>query len=93
MQANPQNNPRAYNGAGERLHVAEAFGNRFGKSVQYASEEGSHALLSNAQYAHKKYGSPRVTSNVLIDWIADWIARDGETLGKPTHFDVTDGRF
>jgi hypothetical protein len=29
----------------------------------------------------------------MISWIADWISRGGETLGKPTHFEVRDGRF
>ena len=27
----------------------------------------------------------------MIAWIADWIARGGETLGKPTHFEDRDG--
>jgi hypothetical protein len=29
----------------------------------------------------------------MIGWIADWVRRGGETLDKPTHFEVRDGRF
>ena len=29
----------------------------------------------------------------MIRWIADWLARGGPTLDKPTHFEASDGRF
>jgi hypothetical protein len=29
----------------------------------------------------------------LIDWTARWVKAGGGTLGKPTHFEVRDGRF
>jgi hypothetical protein len=29
----------------------------------------------------------------MITWIADWVARGGETLAKPTHFEERSGRF
>ena len=29
----------------------------------------------------------------MMHWIAYWIARGGETLGKPTHFEVRDGKI
>jgi hypothetical protein len=32
-------------------------------------------------------------SEQLIECIADWVKRGGESLGKPTHFEVRDGRF
>jgi hypothetical protein len=28
-----------------------------------------------------------------MHWIADWTRRGGRTLGKPTHFQVRDGKF
>ena len=37
--------------------------------------------------------APRVNAEQMIAWIADWLARGGETLGKPTHFEVRDGKF
>jgi hypothetical protein len=29
----------------------------------------------------------------LIAWTADWVARGGSSLDKPTHFESRDGRF
>jgi len=29
----------------------------------------------------------------MLDWIADWTMRGGETLAKPTHFEDRAGRF
>ena len=38
-------------------------------------------------------GPPSVSSDELIEMTADWIRQGGETLDKPTHFEVRDGRF
>jgi hypothetical protein len=29
----------------------------------------------------------------MIGWTADWLRRGGASLGKPTHYEVRDGRF
>ncbi len=73
--------------------VAEQFGQRFGKTVTFAGTESADALLSNAEVSHRLFGRPRVDAAQMIAWIADWISRGGETLGKPTHFEVRDGKF
>ena len=38
-------------------------------------------------------GAPEVGLARLFDWVADWVERGGRSLGKPTHFESTDGRF
>ena len=40
-----------------------------------------------------EFGPPRVPLGEMIEWTADWLARDRETLGKPTHYEVRDGRY
>jgi nucleoside-diphosphate-sugar epimerase len=73
--------------------VAEEFAARFGEPARFAGVEAEDALLSNARRSHDLFGFPRVTADQLIAWIADWISRGGETLGRPTHFDERAGRF
>jgi hypothetical protein len=29
----------------------------------------------------------------MIDWVADWVARGGASLNKPTHFSTRDGKY
>ncbi|MCB1210027.1 MAG: NAD(P)-dependent oxidoreductase [Verrucomicrobiales bacterium] len=73
--------------------VAEAFGALFGKPVTITGTEAPDALLSDATRCFQQLGVPHVEETVLIEWVADWIARGGEALNKPTHFESRDGRF
>jgi nucleoside-diphosphate-sugar epimerase len=89
--------PRVINVAGpEQLSVrtvALEFGRLFGKRVTLRGAEAADALLSNAQLSHRLYGYPRVAAGQMMEWIADWVRRGGESLDKPTHFQVRDGNF
>jgi len=73
--------------------VCEKLAQRMGKTVSFRGEESSTALLNNAQRAFKLFGKPRVSTDQLCEWIADWMMRGGKTLGKPTHFESRDGKF
>jgi len=73
--------------------VAEQFGRLFGKTVTFRGTEAADALLSNGQLGYRLFGNPRVAAEQLIHWIADWIARGGPSLGKPTHFENREGAF
>lgn len=73
--------------------TAEDFGARFGKPVRFEGTEAGDALLSNAQKSYQLFGRPRVSSDLLMTWIADWVRRGGATLVKPTHFEDRAGRF
>jgi hypothetical protein len=89
--------PRLLNLAGPETlsvrRVAEEFGQLFGKAVTIEGTEAADALLSNGQVAHALFGYPRIGVQQMLRWIADWVKRGGATLGKPTHFEVRDGRF
>jgi dTDP-4-dehydrorhamnose reductase len=73
--------------------VAEEFGERLHKPVRLEGEALGDALLSNANRAYKLFGHPRVGTEQMMTWIADWVSRGGETLAKPTHFEDRSGRF
>jgi hypothetical protein len=40
-----------------------------------------------------RLGPPEVSLDRLIEWTAAWVVRGGRSLGKPTRFEATDGRF
>jgi nucleoside-diphosphate-sugar epimerase len=73
--------------------VAEQFGRILGVDPILVGSEASHALLSNAAKAQQLFGYPTVSLAQMIEWIAHWVQRGGETLNKPTHFETQDGRF
>lgn len=73
--------------------VAQQFGARFGKPPVLDGQEAPDALLSNAGRAFATFGYPTVPLERMLDWVADWVARGGRSLGKATKFEVRDGRF
>lgn len=89
--------PQVLNLAGPEVlsvrRVAEEFGRLLGKPVVLQGTEAQDAYLSNAQLSHRLFGYPRVPVQQMIHWIADWVQRGGKSLGKPTHFEVRDGKF
>ena len=89
--------PFVLNVAGPELvsvrRVATEFAKRFGTPVSFDGTESGDAILSNAQKAFAYFGYPSVGVNQMIGWIADWVERGGEKLGKPTHFEVRSGNF
>ena len=89
--------PLLVNVAGPALlsvrQVAEQFGRLLDRAVQFTGTENPDAIVSNAQRGLRLFGPPSVREEQMIRWIADWIQRGGQTLGKPTHFEVRDGRF
>lgn len=73
--------------------MAEWFGNRFGCSVTITGSEAPTAWLNNAARACALFGPPSVDEQTLLQWVADWLESGGPTHGKPTHFEVRDGKF
>ncbi|GGC98363.1 NAD-dependent epimerase/dehydratase family protein [Pontibacillus salipaludis] len=73
--------------------AAEQFGELMNRTPVIIGEEQDTALLSNASKAHKLFGYPRVTLREMIEWTADWLEYEGETLDKPTHFQEREGKY
>jgi hypothetical protein len=60
---------------------------------KFSGAEADTALVADARRMVKAFGGPRVVSDALVGWVADWVSRGGRTLNKPTHFDSRDGTF
>lgn len=73
--------------------VAEQLAERLGVEPEFRGEEQDTALLNNAAKAHALFGYPSLPLGTLVDWVADWIKRGGQTSGKPTKFSVRTGDF
>jgi len=73
--------------------LAQTFGERMQKNVQFEGDPSSTALLSDASKCFGQMGKPTVSAAELVDWTVDWIMAKGEALGKPTKFQVRDGKF
>jgi hypothetical protein len=73
--------------------VAEEFGKLFGVKPAFINTESDTALLSNPAKALKLFGKPEVPVSMVIKWTAEWLTTGGRLLGKPTHFEVRDGKF
>ena len=89
--------PYVVNIAGrDELSVREVclgLGTRMGREAAFTGSEAGDALLSNGSRGWADLGAPQVSLDRLLDWTADWVARGGSSLGKPTHFESRDGRF
>jgi nucleoside-diphosphate-sugar epimerase len=73
--------------------LAREFGRRFDKSPILEGTESASAWLNNPAKACSLFGYPTVPLGRMVDWVADWVARGGRSLGKETHFDVRDGGY
>ncbi|MFV2035356.1 MAG: NAD-dependent epimerase/dehydratase family protein [Halocynthiibacter sp.] len=73
--------------------LAEEFAKRFGKKPAFSGTPASSAWLINCDKAAGMFGEPAVPIDKMIDWSADWVAKGGVNLGKPTHFEVRDGAY
>ncbi len=73
--------------------LAERFGALFRREPVFTNREMEKALLSNASKCFRLFGRPTVTLEQMVKWVAHWVLIGGRTFNKPTHFEVTDGRF
>lgn len=74
-------------------HAADRLGRLLNRSPRFTGKEEGSALIADASRMVANLGSPRVSTDTLIEWVADWVGRGGRTLNKPTHFESRDGAF
>jgi dTDP-4-dehydrorhamnose reductase len=73
--------------------LAVELGRRLRREPIFVDTEAPDALLSDASKMHRELGAPEMPLNVMLDWTAEWVASGRPLLGKPTKFDVRDGKF
>jgi nucleoside-diphosphate-sugar epimerase len=73
--------------------VAQALAQRLGVAPSFTGQEAPTAWLVDIAEAVKLFGPPSVSLDTLLDWTADWLARDMASLGKPTHYEARDGTY
>jgi nucleoside-diphosphate-sugar epimerase len=73
--------------------LAAKFGEHFGKAPVLVGKEEPTAWLTNTSQAVQLFGAPVVDTEQLIKWTADWVRREMPSLGKPTKYEVRDGRY
>ena len=75
--------------------AAEEFGRRFGRKPVFSGTEqsGASGYIGNAAKSIGLFGYPSVSLPDMVDLVAAWVGSGGATLGKPTHFESTDGRY
>jgi len=89
--------PRILNVTGPEIisvrSAAEFFTRRFGREAVFSGDESGPSLLSDASSCHSLLGYPSITAEVLMEWVAHWVKAGGASLGLPTKFEVTDGKY
>lgn len=73
--------------------LAERIGRLLGEEPRFVSQEAATALLSNASRCIGHFGPPPTSLDAMIASVVAWVAAGRPVLGKPTKYDVRDGRF
>ena len=73
--------------------LAAKLGARLGREPMMTGREQPTAWLTDTSQAVSLFGPPIVDTERLIAWTADWVARAMPSLGKPTKYEVRDGRY
>ncbi|MRI00212.1 epimerase [Kriegella sp. EG-1] len=73
--------------------IAKRLGELLDKPVKLQGKQAETALLINVAESQKILGTRKVSVDQVLKWTAEWIANDNRLLGKPTHFEVRDGKY
>lgn len=88
--------PSILNLAGPKVTIremAEKLGKALEKKVTFVGEPAENALLNDGSYCWERFGDMTVGVDEMIDRAAAWLKAGHGTMGKPTHFEVRDGKF
>lgn len=80
----------------ERLSIrllATQLGVLLERTPKLVGNEAPTAWLWDAQRSYDWFGPPTVSIEVMLKLVANWIRAGGETLNRPTHFEIRDGTY
>lgn len=63
------------------------------KPVHFTGAEADTAMLCNSARTCELLGAPATQLDTVLRWVAHWVKHGGRSLGKPTHFEVRDGKY
>ncbi len=73
--------------------IALRFGELLDRPVRLDGTEAPTALLGDPSRICSRLGPPPTSLDRVMRWIGCWMKQGGVLLGKPTHFEVRDGRY
>ncbi len=73
--------------------IARRLGELLDREPKFRGQESPNALLANPARICAELGEPRTPMDTILRWVAEWVKSNGRSLGKPTHFEVLDGRY
>jgi nucleoside-diphosphate-sugar epimerase len=73
--------------------LAEHFGELLSRPPVITGTESPTAWIWDASRSNEWFGPPTVSLDEMIEATAQWLRQGGVTIGKPTHFETTDGKF
>lgn len=73
--------------------LARELGARLGCEPVFTGEGGADALVADNSRLRTLLGDPGTSLERMLDLTAEWVSADGESLGKPTGFEVRSGKF
>jgi hypothetical protein len=73
--------------------LAEGLAQRLGVPPLFTGVEARTAWLVDTREARQRFGAPAVAMETMLDWTADWVARNMASLDKPTHYEARDGKY
>lgn len=73
--------------------LAARLGRHLGVEPIITGQESESAWLTDTSRAVKLFDPPVVDIDHMIEWTAGWVSRSMPNFGKPTKFEVRDGRY
>jgi hypothetical protein len=73
--------------------IAMQLGELLGRPSAFTGNESATALLGNPSRICAALGPPPTPMETMLRWTAHWVKQGGRDLGRPTHFEVRDGKY